>query len=107
MTKRKRDIFTVIESINNWFEAIEPNTNTSEGPEGEAVGLGAIGTSSDHITTHSGVAEVAGSDYTEGPWIETVQVAPNQNHEGTECEPQSEVVARPAHCLALSTLPRW
>ena len=27
MTKRKRDIFTVIESINNWFEASEHYTN--------------------------------------------------------------------------------
>ena len=34
MTKRKRDIFTVIESINNWFEASELNTTTSDGPEG-------------------------------------------------------------------------
>ena len=29
MTRRKRDIFTVIESINNWFEASEHCTNPS------------------------------------------------------------------------------
>ena len=29
MTKRKRDIFTVIESINNWFESSEHCTNPS------------------------------------------------------------------------------
>ena len=38
MTKRKRDIFTVIESINNWFEASEPCTNSTADHEGVSSG---------------------------------------------------------------------
>ena len=38
MTKRKRDIFTVIESINNWFEANEHCTDFPPDNEGSAIG---------------------------------------------------------------------
>ena len=34
MTKRKRDVFTVIESINNWFEASKHYTNPTPDLEG-------------------------------------------------------------------------
>ena len=93
MTKRKRDIFTVIESINNWFEASEPTTNTFEGPEGDTGCLGTIGTSSDHLTTNGWDAEGAGSDNDSEPWTEAAQVAPNHTHEGTGLRPRSEVAA--------------
>ena len=93
MTKQKRNIFTVIESINNWFEASEPTTNTTEGSEGEASSLRVIGTSSDPIKNHSGVVELAGSTSNEGPWTEVAQVAPSQRHEGIERQPQAEVAA--------------
>ena len=38
MTKRKRDIFTVIESINIWFEANEHCTDFPPNNEGSAIG---------------------------------------------------------------------
>ena len=62
MTKRKRDIFTIIESINNWLEASEPTTNTIEGSEGDTGNLGTIRTSSDSITTNGWVVEGVGPD---------------------------------------------
>lgn len=36
MTKRKRDIFKIIEVVPNWFEAGEGSTRTSEGGEEDA-----------------------------------------------------------------------
>ena len=57
MTKRNRDIFIVIELINNWFEVREPTTNTTEGSEGDTGNLGTIGTSSDSITTNGWVVK--------------------------------------------------
>ena len=93
MTKRKRDSFTVIESINNWFEASEPTTNVTEGSEGEASSPKVVGTSSDPIANHIVAAELAGSISNEGPWTEAVQVVPNHSHEGIERQPQAEVAA--------------
>ena len=93
MTKRKRDIFTVIESINNWFEASEPTTNVIEGSEGEASSPRVIGTSSDPTTNQIVAAELAGSISNEGLWTEAVQVVPNHRHEGIERQSQAEVAA--------------
>lgn len=39
MTKRKRDICTVIESINHWFEAGEQHINPPSDYEGSTSGL--------------------------------------------------------------------
>ena len=38
MPKRKRDIFTVIESINDWFEASEQDTHSYSEYEGVSSG---------------------------------------------------------------------
>lgn len=62
MTKRKRDIFTVIESINNWFEASEPAANAPEGLGKEASNPRISGTSSDPTTNPSVTADL--TEYT-------------------------------------------
>lgn len=58
MTKWKRDIFTVIDSINNWFEASAHNTSPLEDPEGDANHLENSSTSADQVTAKGLVAEV-------------------------------------------------
>ena len=93
MTKRKRDIFTIIESINNWLEASEPTTNTIEGSEGDTGNLGTIHTSSDSITTNGWVVEGVGPDNNAKPWTEAVQLASNRNHGGTDLGLKVEVAA--------------
>ena len=62
MTKRKRDIFTVIESINTWFKASEPATNAPEGLGKEASNPRISGTSSDPTTNPSVTADL--TEYT-------------------------------------------
>ena len=85
MTKRKRDIFTVIESINNWFEAGEHCTITSEASEASANHLVTGTTSHDPLTANRLAAEVS------EPWTEAVHVDPNCSHVMTNLNPQSEV----------------
>ena len=92
MTKHKRDIFTVIESINNWFEASEPTTNT-KGSEVAIGNLGTIDTSSDSIMTNGWVVEGVGPDNDAEPWTEAVQLASNRNHRGTDLGLKAEVAA--------------
>ena len=91
MTKRKRDIFTVIESINNWFEASDPTTNVTEGSEGETSGPRAVGTSSDSIVNHIVAAELTESIPNNGIWAEAAQVVPSHHHEGIKQQPHTEV----------------
>ena len=105
MTKRKRDIFTVIESINNWFEASDPTTNTTEDPKGDTGNLGTIGTSSDSITTNGWVVEGAGPDNDAEPWAEAVQLGSNHTHGGTDLGLEAEVAA--SSILAPEASTQW
>ena len=75
MTKRKREIFTVIESKNNWFEASDSITHTAESAEGSTGWLLASDTSSDSITTNDWGVEESGSDHHTEPRAEASQLA--------------------------------
>ena len=95
MTKRKRDIFTVIESINNWFEANKHDTNTSEDPEGNANHLVASSASSDPVTVNGLNAKISRSADTLELCAEALHVSSHPSCTSTGPGPQSEV----ADCL--------
>ena len=57
MPKRKRDIFTVIESINNWFEASNPDSHSSSAHEGVSSGHETTGDTLTQLTVNGWVAE--------------------------------------------------
>ena len=57
MTKRKRDIFTVIESINNWFEASEHSSIPTEDHQVAPIYPGPINAPSTKVTTNGWTAE--------------------------------------------------
>ena len=88
MTKRKRDIFTVIESINNWFEVGEQHASTSEASEAIANHLVTGTPSSDPVTANRLVADVS------EPWTDAVHMDPNCSHINTNPNPHSEVADR-------------
>ena len=94
MTKRKRDIFTVIESINNWFEASEHNTSTSEDPEGNVNHLVANSASSDRLTVNGLSAETSRPADTLVPCAEALHVSSHPNCTSIGPGPQSEVADR-------------
>ena len=90
MTKRKRDIFTVIKSINNWFEASEHNATASEDHEGEVCCHGTIGTSAASVTTNGWTAEGVESGNDTEP--------PTCTSDSTEPGNRSEVGGHPVAC---------
>ena len=94
MTKRKRNIFTVIESINNKFEASAHNTSPLEDSEGDANHLVTSSTSSAQLTTNGLAAEISRSADTSEPWAETFYVSSHSNHSSIEPRPQAEVADR-------------
>ena len=94
MTKRKRDIFTVIESINNSFEASEHNTNTSEDPEGNVNHLVVNSVSSDPVTVNGLNAEISRSADTLVPCAEALHVSSHPSCTSIGRGPQSEVADR-------------
>ena len=96
MTKRKRDLFTVIESINNLFEASNLTTNVTEGSEGETSGPRVVGTSSDPIVSPIVAAELIESIPNDGIWAEDAQVVPSHNYEGIKPQPHAEVATSPS-----------
>ena len=102
MTKRKRELITIVDSINNWFEAGGSSTQISESPEGEAVGCSSVGTPPVQLTNQVGAEEVA------GPRTEVGQVAPSLNYEGTTGGLRSNVAARsplnPEHLAQLAAV---
>ena len=91
MTKRKRDLFTVIESINNLFETSNLTANATEGSEGETVGPRVVGTSSGPIVSPIVAAELTESIPNDGGGTEDAQVVPSHNYGGINSQPHSEV----------------
>ena len=90
MTKRKRDIFTVIKSINNWFEASEHNATASEDHEGEISCLGTIGTPAASVTINGWTVEgVESGNDTEPSTCTSDNTKPGN---------QSEVEGHPVPC---------
>ena len=66
MTKRKREIFTVIESINNWFEASDSINHKAESSEEGAGWIATKDTPFESTTTiDCGVEEVSSDHHTE------------------------------------------
>ena len=94
MTKRKRDIFTVIESINNWFEASEHYTRPAEDHEGASSRLGPISDPTTIVTTNDWAAKCLDSGNDAEPWAEVSHVASNCPSDNNEVRVQSEVVGR-------------
>ena len=103
MTKRKREIFTVIESINNWFEASDSITHTAEGSEGGAGWFLTSDTSSDSITTNGCGVEEAGSDHHTEPGTEAAQLASDCNQGGADVVLAAEVAANSLNHTKAST----
>ena len=91
MTKRKRDIFTIIESINKWFEASESNTNTLEDPEDKTNLLIANNGSSDSLTVNGLSVESSRPAEILIPGAEASHVSPHPNCTSIRPGPRSEV----------------
>ena len=94
MTKRKRDIFTVIESINNWFEASAHNTSPLEDSKGDANHLVTSSASSDQVTANGLAVEISRSANTSEPWAEAFYVSSHSNRSSIGSGPQAEVADR-------------
>ena len=105
MTKRKRDIFTVIESINNWFEAGEPTTHTTEDHEGDNGNRGAIGASSDLATTNGWLEERAFPSNDPKPRPEAFQLASSHTSAIIDPSREAEVAAKSTSTPEVAT--RW
>ena len=67
MTKRKRDTFNVIDSVNNWVEAGAHNLNPLVDPEGDANHPVNSDTSADQVPAHGLDVEAQGSASTSKP----------------------------------------
>ena len=91
MTKRKRDIFTVIDSINNWFEASAHNTSPLQDSEGDADHLVNSSTSADQVPANGLVAEIPRSTNTSEPWAEAFYVPSHSSDSSIGPGPQAEV----------------
>ena len=77
MTKRKRDIFIVIESINNWFKANEHYTNPTEDHEGVPSYPEPISDPVGSVTVNDWAAECLEPSNDTEPWDEVNHVASN------------------------------
>lgn len=75
MTKRKRDVFTVIESINNWFEASENRTTSTADPEGDSSGSEHINNPGANTTVNDWAAASPETVSDAGPWEEAGHMA--------------------------------
>ena len=90
MPKRKRDLCTVLESINTLFESGEPTAHATEDPEGDTDNRGA---SSDFATTNGWLGEGAAQGSDPESWPEAVQVASIHTHVTTYPSREAEVTA--------------
>ena len=88
MTKRKRELITIVDSINHWFEAGGSNTQTSESPKRETVSCSTVSTLLVQPTNQSGVEEVV------VPRTEVEQVVPGLSYEGTTGGLRSDVATK-------------
>ena len=96
MTKRKRDIFTVIESINNRFEASEHYASPIEDHKGSPSCLGPLNTQATKVTTNGWTAEGLDSGNDAEPWTKDIHVASNYTSDNTDIRTQSEVAVSSA-----------
>ena len=97
MTKRKRELITIVDSINQWFEAGGSNTQTSESPEGETVGCSTVSALPVQPTNKSEVEGVI------VPRTESDQVVLGLSYEVTTGGPRSNVAARTPISLGRSS----
>ena len=91
MTKRRRDIFTVIESINNWFEASEHNKILTEDHPGTSSSPESTNAPVTNVPTNGCVAKVLGSVGDAEPWATDNHVSPTGIRAGNEHGAQSKV----------------
>lgn len=89
MPKRKRDIFTVIESINNWFEASNQDSHSYSAHEGVSSGHETTGDTLNQLTVNGWVAEGQEPGTNDGSATTLSHVAPSRLH-------SSEGVGRPS-----------
>lgn len=79
MPKRKGDVFTVIESINNWFEASEHYTHSHSEHEGVPSGPEPNSNALTKLTVNGWVAECQELGNDEGSATTLSHVAPNRS----------------------------
>ena len=96
MTKRKRDVLTVIESINDWFEASDTSTTPTTDLEGSFSGSELGGISAFKATTTEWEAANSETVGDSVPWEGVSQVSLG----GTELGTKSKVAADHATYLA-------
>ena len=82
MTKRKRDVFTIIISINNWFEASEHYTNSTADHEGVSSGSDRITDPRTNITVNCQAAECPKP-------VSNTEHGDEVGHESSSCLPSS------------------
>ena len=90
MPKRKRDLCTVIESINTLFGSGEPTAYATEDHEGDT---GNRGASSDFATTYGWLGEGAAQGSDQESRSEAVQLASIHTHVSTYPSREAEVAA--------------
>ena len=76
MTKRKREILTAIESINEWFETSDPITHAAESAEGSTGWSLTNDPLPDLVTTNGWEVVESGSDPNTELRVEAFQVVP-------------------------------
>ena len=96
MTKRKRDVFTVIESINNWFEASENSTTPTTDLEEKPRCFEHIRSSRSEVTVTNWAAASTEAVGGSVPWEEAGHVALSRAELETRFEVARESTTYPA-----------
>ena len=91
MTKRKRDTFNVIDSVNNWVETGAHNLNPLVDPEGDANHPVNSDTSADQVPAHGLGVEAQGSASTSEPRFGLLDGPSPNSGPNVGPEPRSEV----------------
>ena len=98
MTKRKRDIFTVIESINNWFDASDQYTKSTTDHEGVPIGTEHKGDALTGLTVNGWAAECSKLGNNEGVGSEVNHVSSAYSNSSDGLGVRSEVAKGAATC---------
>ena len=105
MTKRRREILTAIESINEWFETSDPITHAAESAEGSTGWSLTTDPLPDLVTTNGWEVVESGPDPSTELRVEAFQVVPVVAKWLLTWAWQ--LMWRPAHHYKLLTIPNW
>lgn len=109
MTKRRREILTAIESINEWFETSDPITHAAESAEGSTDWSLTNDTFPDLVTTNGWEVVESGPDPSTELRVEAFQVVPGYGQVAADVGLAADVAAssllQTTHYTQLAAVP--